>query len=105
MSKFIDKVLSDIVGVSCGDIKFSLCVESMGHTLGNYYVNGIQRATIEFKTKERIKSDQIGSLYLYPVGAVLENSIQLEYFYKGILVKGNETAMIAQAIADGLGKI
>ena len=61
MPKFIDEVLSEIVGVPCGDITFSLCVESVGQTLGDYYVNAIQRSTIEFKTKVRIESDQIGS--------------------------------------------
>lgn len=34
MPKFIDEVLSEIVGVPCGDITFSLCVESVGQTLG-----------------------------------------------------------------------
>lgn len=34
MPKFIDEVLSEIVGVPCGDITFFLCVESVGQTLG-----------------------------------------------------------------------
>ena len=102
MPKFIDEVLSEIVGVPCGDITFSLCIESVGQTLSDSYVNGIQRATIEFKTKVRIESDRIGSIYLYPVGGVMENKIQMEYFYKGILVKGEETARIAKAVYEGL---
>ena len=102
MPKFIDEVLSEILGVHFEDITFSLCVESVGQTLGDYYVNGIQRSTIEFKTKIRIELDRIGSIYLYPVGGVLENKIQMEYFYKGILVKGEETSRIAKAVYEGL---
>lgn len=103
--KFIDDVLSEIIGVPCGNIKFELSIESIGQTLGKYYCNGIQKATIEFSCKERIKSDAIGSMYIYPVGAVVESRIQSEYFYKAILVQGKETARIAQAVADGLSKI
>ncbi len=97
MPKFIDEVLSEIVGVPCGDITFSLCVESVGQTLGDYYVNAIQRSTIEFKTKIRI-----GSIYLYPIGTVQCRGVDVEYFYKAILVKGEETSRIAKAIYEGL---
>ena len=102
MPKFIDEVLSEIVGVPCGDITFSLCIESVGQTLGDYYVNGIQRSTVEFKTKIRIESDQIGSIYLYPIGAVQCQGVDVEYSYKGILVKGEETSRIARAVYEGL---
>lgn len=102
MPKFIDEVLSEIVGVPCGDITFSLCVESVGQTLGDYYVNAIQRSTVEFKTKIRIESDQIGSIYLYPIGTVQCRGVDVEYFYKGILVKGEETSRIARAVYEGL---
>ena len=102
MPKFIDEVLSEIVGVPCGDITFSLCVESVGQTLGDYYVNAIQRGAIEFKTKVRIESDQIGSIYLYPIGTVQCRSVDVEYFYKGVLVKGEETSRIARAVYEGL---
>lgn len=105
MSKFIDEVLSEIIGVPCGNIKFELSVESIGQTFSKTYCNGIQKATMEFSCKERINSDVIGSVYIYPVGEVLENNIQLEYFYKAILVQGKETTRIAQAVADGLSKI
>lgn len=102
MTKFIDEVLSEIIGVSCGNIKFELSVESLGQTLGNYCHNRIQKATIEFSCKQRINSDVIGSVHLFSVGGVVEKDIQMEYFYKAILVQGKETARIAQAVADGL---
>lgn len=103
--KFIDEVLSEIIGVPCGNIKFELSVESIGQTLGKYYHNGIQKATIEFSCKERINSDVIGSVYIYPVGAVVRSRVQSEYFYKAVLVQGKETDKIAQAVVDGLSKI
>ena len=70
--------------------------------MGGYYVNAIQRSTIEFKTKIRIESDQIGSIYLYPIGTVQCRGVDVEYFYKGILVKGEETSRIARAVYEGL---
>ena len=61
-----------------------------------------KRSTIEFKTKIRIESDQIGSIYLYPIGTVQCRGVDVEYFYKGILVKGEETSRIAKAVYEGL---
>ena len=101
MPKFIDDVLSEISGVSCGDVKFQLHIESIGQTVGDNYCNGIQRATLEFKCKKRIESDNIGSIYL-----VFDGSDTIwsgpEYYYSAVLVKGKETAMLAKAVYDGL---
>ena len=101
MPKFIDDVLSEILGVPCGDVKFQLHIESIGQTVGDNYCNGIQRATLEFKCKKRIESDNIGSIYL-----ALDKSDTTwsnpEYYYSAVLVKGKETDMLAKAVYDGL---
>jgi hypothetical protein len=102
MPKFIDEVLSEILGVSCGDVKFQLHIETIGQSLGDNYCNGIQRATLEFKCKKRIESDKIGSIYLCAIVGVVVNEIQVEYYYSAVLVKGKETAMLAKAVYDGL---
>ena len=103
MPKFIDEVLSEILGVSCGDVKFQLHIESIGQTVGDNYCNGIQRATLEFKCKKRIESDNIGSIYLV-LDKVSATDVwfNTEYHYSALLVKGKETAMLAKAVYDGL---
>lgn len=98
----VESVLSEILGVPCGDVKFIR--ESSSNWLGykptgepleeGYYVHGTIRHYLEFTTKEPLMNFRVGSI------AVTSGDDSGGYF--AILLYGKETSRIVRAIADEL---
>lgn len=90
----IEKVLSGIIGLPCGNVKFTLEGSSSDFLGCKDYSHGRIQCYIEFTTLQKISAEtgyRFGSLI---VGTYENNK------YNAVLVRGKETAMITQAIAD-----
>ena len=94
MPKFIDEVLSEIVGVPCGNVKFTLEGNSLEFFDCKEYVHGRVQCFIEFTTLEKINS-----LTDYRFGSLNICTVEGNK-YSAVLLRGKETARIAQTIAD-----
>ena len=94
MSKSVESVLSEIIGVPSGNVKFTLEGNSMDFYGAKEYSHGLIRCYIEFTTLEPIRSDSN-----YRFGSLIIGSFEGNK-YTAVLVRGKETAMITQAIAD-----
>ena len=94
MPKFIDEVLSEIVGVSCGNVKFTLERSSLEFFDCKEYVHGRVQCFLEFTTLEKINP-----LTNYRFGSLIVRSAESNK-YSAVLLSGKETARITQAIAD-----
>ena len=94
MPKFIDEVLSEIVGVPCGNVKFILERNSSEFLGCKEYVHGRVQCFLEFTTLEKIKP-----LTNYRFGSLIVRGAESNKCY-AVLLRGKETARITQAIAD-----
>lgn len=89
----VEAVLSEIIGVPCGNVKFTTenyseeCFDHRG------YIHGMTRCYIEFTTQKPLLGHRFGSLFVLSY----RNNV-----YYAALIQGKETARIAQAVADGL---
>jgi hypothetical protein len=94
MPKFIDEVLSEIVGVPCGNVKFTLERNSLEFFDCKEYVRGRVQCFLEFTTLEKINP-----LTNYRFGSLIVRGAESNKC-SAVLLSGKETARITQAIAD-----
>ena len=94
MPKFIDEVLSEIVGVPCGNVKFTLERNSSEFFDCKEYVHGRFQCFLEFTTLEKINP-----LTNYRFGSLIVCTVESNK-YSAVLLRGKETDRITQAIAD-----
>lgn len=91
----VESVLSEILGVPCGNVKFTREADS-GEPLGyDYYIHGMIRHYIEFTTKKPLEDFRVGSVIVITMNNYICK-------YQAVLVKGEETLRIVRAIADEL---
>ena len=90
----VEEVLSKILGVPCGNVKFTLEGSSSDFFDCKEYVHGLVRCYLEFTTLAKPENLRVGSLI---VTSYRENE------YTAVLVKGEETSRIARAVYEGLG--
>ena len=93
----IEDVLSDIVGVPCGNIDFTLEADSLRLKQGGKYSfhPGLLNTYLTFETLEPLKKDQYGSLRIRTINNFLCR-------YSATLLHGEETSKIVQAVAESL---
>ena len=94
MPKFIDEVLSEIIGVPCGNVKFTLERNSSEFLDCKEYVHGRFQCFLEFTTLEKINP-----LTNYRFGSLIVRGSESNK-YAAVLLRGKETARITQAITD-----
>jgi len=89
----LESVLSEILGVPCGNVKFTR--EGYSQEFFNFdeYVHGITQYHLEFTTKKPLVDLEVGSI----VSCKFENNR-----YLAVLLKGKETDSIVRAIVDEL---
>lgn len=105
----VELVLSEILGVPCGNVKFTR--KSSSEWVGyqptgepmkeGYYTHGIVRCSISFTTLKRldfILDPRFGNVYL---SSEVRQNLK-EWEYTAVLLYGEETKMIAKAIYDDL---
>jgi len=89
----VESVLSEILGVPCGNVKFSAEAPSCVHSRGEIYEHGTRTYYLKFTTRLPLRKLQIGSLIITSINCTN---------YEAILLKGEETSRIVRAIADEL---
>jgi len=97
----LESVLSEILGVPCGNVKFTR--ESSSNVLvGDEYVHGLIKCNLTFTTTKPIKEypakNKFGSL---GITSMLAYNIT-KYQYDVVLFEGEETSRIVRAITDEL---
>jgi len=91
----LESVLSEILGVSCGNVKFTRESSSQDVLLCDIYLHGVIRCYLEFTTRSPLAHLRIGSI-------VIITASHVKNTYYAELLKGEETSRIVRAIADEL---
>ena len=89
----VEEVLSEILGVPCGNVKFTSEGNSIDFVGCKEYAHGLVRCYLEFTTLAKPENLRVGSLI---VTSYRKNE------YTAVLVKGEETSRIARAVYEGL---
>ena len=89
----VEEVLSEILGVPCGNVKFTSEGSSIDFFDCKEYAHGMVRCYLEFTTLAKLENLRVGSLI---VSSYRNNA------YTAVLVRGEETVRIAKAVYEGL---
>ena len=89
----VEEVLSEILGVPCGNVKFTSEGNSSEFFGCKEYSHGMVRCYLEFTTLAKPENLRVGSLI---IASYRDNA------YTAVLVQGEETARIARAVYEGL---
>ncbi len=99
--KFLDEELSKILGISVGNVIFTLEIPSHPYSRSKRYSSGIQLCRISFYSFEDLyeknPKEEYGSIFI-----AYSEKIDNEYFYVADCLYGKETARIAEAVSSGL---
>lgn len=98
----LETTLSKIIGVDCGNVCFSRDSHACGHTSG-YYVHGPISIKLSFTTQKQLLENSYGSIKIALMDCYYNGWDGIsEYTYNAVLVRGENTSKIAEAIADEL---
>ena len=89
----VESVLSEILSVPCGNVKFTSEGNSSEFFGCKEYAHGLVRCYLEFTTLAKPENLRVGSLI---ITSYRNNE------YTAVLVRGEETARIAKAAYEGL---
>lgn len=110
MTKTITEELSSIFGQPVGNVKFTLEVQSSyngyqptGAPMEGWYSHGVQMVHLEFTCMRAIPEAYIDAAINGIIFMKSERDLYTkEYAYTCILVRGKNTAKIADSVASGL---
>lgn len=97
----LESILSALVGVPCGNVTFSRQAISAESYSGEF-VHGLNNISISFDTHELLSKQKFGSIRVISQSADGNQYAKTRYSYSAILLYGEETYLVAQAIADEL---
>lgn len=98
----LELTLSQIIGVECGNVHFSRDCRSYRHPEGGY-VHGTISLELSFTTRKQLLENSYGSVKITSMGCDYNGwNGTSEYTYAAVLIRGENTSKIAEALADEL---